>query len=253
MTPSSVADFYDRLAPFYHLIFPDWEASIARQAAQLDVVIRVRTGGGARTVLDVACGIGTQSLGLAALGHDVTASDLSAIAVERARREAERRGLHISFSVADMRAAHEHHGRTFDIVLCADNSLPHLLADGEILIALKQLFACTRPGGACILSVRDYAAMPRVAEVQHYGTREEDGARWILLQHRAFDGDRYDLTFYVVEDRGGDEAATRVLRSRYYAISTKRLMELMREAGFVEVERLDGAFYQPLLVGTSAG
>ena len=33
-------DFYDRLAPFYHLIFPDWEASIARQAAALDAVIR---------------------------------------------------------------------------------------------------------------------------------------------------------------------------------------------------------------------
>lgn len=24
----SVADFYDRLAPFYHLIYEDWEASI---------------------------------------------------------------------------------------------------------------------------------------------------------------------------------------------------------------------------------
>jgi SAM-dependent methyltransferase len=248
---TSTADFYDRLAPFYHLIFPDWEASIARQAAQLDAVVRARVPD-ARTLADVACGIGTQSLGLAALGYDVAASDLSAAAVGRARREAEARGLRISFSVADMRHAHEHHGRAFDVVLCADNALPHLLSDDEILAALRQLHACTRPGGACLVSVRDYAEMPRDAQVQHYGTREEDGARWILLQHRAFDGDRYDVTFYVVEDRGGDEAAAHVMRSRYYAISIDRLMEMMREAGFAEVERLDGAFFQPLLVAMRA-
>ncbi|HEX8906397.1 MAG TPA: hypothetical protein VF771_16225, partial [Longimicrobiaceae bacterium] len=120
----------------------------------------------------------------------------------------------------------------------------------DILAALRQFHACTRPGGACIVTVRDYAALPRDAEVQHYGAREEDGARWIVLQHRAFDGDRYDLTFYVIEDRGGDEASTHVMRTRYYAIPVNRLIELMREAGFTRVERLDDAFYQPLIVGT---
>ena len=32
----SVERFYDELAPFYHLIFPDWEASIRRQAEALE-------------------------------------------------------------------------------------------------------------------------------------------------------------------------------------------------------------------------
>jgi hypothetical protein len=40
------------------------------------------------------------------------------------------------------------------------------------------------------------------------------------------------------------------MRSRGYAISTVRLCELMREAGFGNVKRLDGVFYQPVLVGT---
>jgi len=50
--------FYDALAENYHLIFADWEASIARQADVLAGLL-----GGARTVLDAACGIGTQALG----------------------------------------------------------------------------------------------------------------------------------------------------------------------------------------------
>jgi hypothetical protein len=39
------------------------------------------------------------------------------------------------------------------------------------------------------------------------------------------------------------------MRSQYYAVGTDRLMELMRQAGFVQVERIDGRFYQPVLLG----
>ena len=114
--------FYDALAADYHRIYPDWNASIQRQANALDGIIRA-TGVSGRSVLDVSCGIGTQSLGLAALGYTVTASDLSPQAVARARSEAEQRHLKIDFSVADMRAVWDHHRRTFDIVLAADNSV----------------------------------------------------------------------------------------------------------------------------------
>ena len=243
--------FYDRLAPIYHLIYPDWEASVRRQGEALDSIVREELGeGGARSVLDVACGIGTQSLGLARLGHRVTASDLSPAAVARAREEAARRGLAIDFSVADMRRAHEHHGGGFDVVVCADNSLPHLLSDGEILAALRQFRACTRPGGACLVSVRDYAAMRREGtEVQPHGVHEHGGARWVLFQTRDFSGDSYALTLYAIEDRGADTATTHVFRSTYYAVTTDTLARLMEEAGFERVRRVDGVFFQPVLVG----
>src|SRR5262249_30726242 len=100
----SVEAFYDGLAPIYHLIYPAWEASIRRQAIALDSLIRQHWGEEKLRILDVACGIGTQALGLAGLGHAVTALDLSPAAVERARAEAARRALSIDFSVADMRA-----------------------------------------------------------------------------------------------------------------------------------------------------
>jgi hypothetical protein len=34
-----------------------------------------------------------------------------------------------------MRAAHDHHGREFDVVIACDNAIPHLLSDDEILLA----------------------------------------------------------------------------------------------------------------------
>ena len=60
------AAFYDALAEDYHLIFADWERSITHQA---EVLARL-LGAERRRVLDAACGIGTQAIGLAAEGYE---------------------------------------------------------------------------------------------------------------------------------------------------------------------------------------
>ncbi|MDQ3319881.1 MAG: class I SAM-dependent methyltransferase [Actinomycetota bacterium] len=57
-----------------------------------------------RRVLDPACGIGTQALGLAAAGYDVTATDVSERSVDRCAREAAARGLPVKTHVADLRS-----------------------------------------------------------------------------------------------------------------------------------------------------
>lgn len=244
---------YDALAPFYHLLYPDWEGSMARQAAALDDVIRQKWGGGVHSVLDAACGIGTQSLGLAARGYQVTASDLSRAEVDRARREAAARGLTIDFSVADMRAAFEAHRRSrFDLVIACDNSVPHLLTDDDLRQAFGQFHACLRPGGGCLLTVRDYDREERDGvQVKPAAFRvDPDGVRRLVFQVWEADGPHYDFALYLIEDRGGADAVAHVLRSRYYAVETDHLLALMSEAGFSDVARLDGVFYQPVLVGT---
>ena len=76
---------YDDLAAYYHLIFENWDASIARQAAILGPLIETACGKSPLCILDAACGIGTQTIGLAMRGHAVTGSDLSQAAVARAR------------------------------------------------------------------------------------------------------------------------------------------------------------------------
>ena len=244
-------DFYDELAPLYHLLFEDWDASIRWQGQRLSAILRSEWPDH-QSVLDVSCGIGTQAIALATQGYRVRGSDISQQAVERAKAEAIARGQSIEFSICDMRTAHTHHATGHDLVISCDNSVPHLLSDREIALALEQMHACLRPGGGCLLTVRDYEREPRGTNiVKPYGARIEDGKRHVAIQVWDFDGDQYDLTIYFVqEDLSSKSVISRALRSRYYAIGVTRLRELLVEAGFSKVKRLDDVFYQPVIVGT---
>src|SRR5262245_60791505 len=88
-----VRAFYDDLAPLYHLVYENWDASVDRQGRALATLIAERWGEHARVVLDAAVGIGTQALGLLTRGFDVIGSDLSLGAVRRAASETTARGL----------------------------------------------------------------------------------------------------------------------------------------------------------------
>jgi len=243
--------FYDELTPLYHLIFQDWDASIHRQGEQLSSIIKGEWPE-CKSVLDVSCGIGTQAIALSQHGYTVVGSDLSSKEIARAKHEASNRSADIAFSVCDMRDAYAHHGNGFDVVISADNSLPHLLTDEDIVVALKEMLACASSGGGCLITVRDYAAEERgTSLVKPYGIRIDDGKRYVLFQVWDFDGEHYDLSFFITEEHlASGEVRTHVMQSRYYAISISRILELMQQAGFQNVRRIDGMFYQPVLLGT---
>ena len=244
-------DFYNELAPLYHLVYRDWAASLVLQGQQLDALIKAEWPR-SQKVLDLSCGIGTQAIGLARQGYSLVGSDISEKSVQRAQQESSKRGAVIPFSVCDMRSAREHHGTGFDVVISCDNSVPHLLTDEDILIAFKEMLACLSTGGGCILTVRDYEQEKRGKNiVKPYGVRIENGKRYLVFQVWDFEGDHYDLAFYFIEeDLSTGTVRTHLMRSRYYAVSIAKLLELMRHAGFRNVRRIDNAFHQPVLIGT---
>jgi len=246
---------YDDIADSYHLIHSDWEATSVGQAEILQRILAGRLGARSLDIRDVSCGIGTQSLGLARLGHRVAGSDLSERALERARRMAHERGLEVRFSRADMRECAEADRSAFDAVISCDNSLPHLLTDDDILTALRAFGQALRPGGVALVTVRDYEHEPREVQFRPFGIREADGARFVVYQIWDWDesGNHYDFGMYFVRDDGRNRPDVLVSRARYYAISVGRLLELMVQAGFEGVERIDDAYFQPVLVGRKRG
>src|SRR5438128_2312921 len=183
--------FYAYLASYYHLIFEDWDARMARQGDALGHVIREELAEASHLdarVLDVACGIGTQTLPLASRGFRLVARDLSPAAVARLQREAEARQLVIDAGVADMRQVGASVSGRFDLVLAFDNSLAHLLTDDDLRTAFSEFLDVLRPGGVFLCSVRDYDKVQRGEPATHvYGSRLHRGERFQLRQEWSWD------------------------------------------------------------------
>jgi SAM-dependent methyltransferase len=243
---------YDEISSVYHLVYPDWNVAIQRQSRAYFDAATLALGAQPERILDVSCGIGTQALGLAALGCSVSASDLSAGAVARARREAKDRDLELELEVADMRDCFDVHGGNFDVLLSADNSVPHLAGHSQVTTAIRAMYKCLRPGGVVLMGVRDYKPDEDRSrgQVFTYGTRDHDGERYVVFQTRDWEGDTYEVGMYFVREESDTSPANVVCgRSRYYAISVGKLISLLQQAGFEEVKILDGVVHNVLLSG----
>lgn len=247
-----VARYYDDLAAFYHLLYDDWDAAVERQALAVDALLSRLAGPGRKRILDAACGIGTQAIGLAKLGHQVHGTDLSGAAVMRARREAERLGARLKIGVADMRALSGYVAGPFDVVCALDNALPHLMTDEELATALREVAAVLAPGGWFVASLKDYdrliAERPRTTPLRLI---EEAGGYRALFQvwdWRA-DGSAYRLRQHIVRHHEGADDA-HVFDSEYRALTRGAVERGLQAAGFVDWQWLgqqESQSYQPVV------
>ncbi|MGI5377831.1 class I SAM-dependent methyltransferase [Streptomyces sp. CA-251387] len=256
MSGSSARDFYDDLAPDYHLIFPNWDASMARQAQSLDALVRNQLGPGAQRVLDCACGIGTQAIGLALAGHRLVGSDLSPVAAARALTEAAARGVSLPTTAADMRAL-PFTPSAFDVVVCADNSLAHLLSAQDVTAALRGMRRVLRDDGLLIITIRDYDEIRRTrpTATPPQVTETSDGkAITFQLWHWHEDGERYDQEHFQLIPTG-NTWTVRARRTTTWAITGRQLTDLASEAGFTDLTwhtPPTSGYYQPVLTARRA-
>jgi SAM-dependent methyltransferase len=244
---------YDDLAPHYDQIFENWEASITQQAKVLGGILHQECGDKRPIrVLDCACGIGTQSLGLAMEGFEVTGCDVSYGAIQRARSEASKRGLIIPFSVANMVQLNGIPDSSFDAVICIDNSLPHLETEERLLQAAQQAYGKLRLGGSFIGSIRDYDRFvlerPQIQGPSFYS---DSGRRRIVFQIWDWvDERRYRFHLYITRSA---ESGWQTLHftSTYRAVLQSELRHILEQAGFSNVRWLstsDSGFYQPMFI-----
>jgi SAM-dependent methyltransferase len=100
--------------------------------------------------LDLACGEGRNAVWLAARGWRVTGIDFSDVAIDRARRLAAGRDVHVDFVVGDVLDT-PIDAATFDLVLIAYLQLP----PDERRTVLDRAVAATAPGGTFLLVAHD--------------------------------------------------------------------------------------------------
>ena len=242
--------FYDSLASQYEKLFLDWQATTREQAAIPDRLFAEHGFDQSAHILDCACGIGTQAIGLAALGYQVTGSDISPGEIGEAKERATKNRVRISFEQADFRALSETFVRQFDIVIAMDNALPHMLTGGDLASAIRSILNQTRAGGMFVASIRDYDALllDKPPYSPPYIHKTEEGQR-VSFQTWTWEGDIYRLIQYIVDD--GDRLQVSKFECAYRATRRQELTDLLLSNGCASVVWLfpeETGFYQPIVV-----
>ena len=242
--------FYDNLASQYDKLFQDWQATTREQALILDQLFRVHGFDATARVLDCACGIGTQAIGLAAMGYSVVGSDISHGELAEARARAAQNQVEIRFDHADFCALEETFSQRFDIAIVMDNALPHMLSAETLACAVQSITGRLADGGLFVASIRDYDALleskPPYSPPYIHAT--EAGQR-VSFQTWHWDGDRYKLIQYIIDDQADLQVSKFVCE--YRATRREELTGLLRAAGCSTVQWLfpeETGFYQPIVV-----
>lgn len=141
---------YEAIAPVYdaYTAHHDYEGWFAELLPALE-----RNGLRGRRLLDVACGTGKSFLPMLARGWDVTACDISAAMLARARAKV---GDTVELSVADMRELPTF--GEFDLVWALDDALNYLLSSDELEQALRGMRGNLAPTGLLLFDVNTLLA-----------------------------------------------------------------------------------------------
>lgn len=245
-----VQSFYDNMASQYDKLFLDWHAATKEQAVILERIFNKNGFNADSRILDCACGIGTQAVGLAALGYQVTASDISDGELAEAKARAESEGITLRFEHADFCSLSDSFSEQFDIVIAMDNALPHMLTSEKLETAVRSIIGQTRAGGLFMASIRDYDSL--LQEKPPYSPpyiHETAKGRRVSFQTWVWQGDNYHLTQYIIDDE--DTLQISKFECEYRALRREELTKMLLDNGCSEVNwefPEETGFYQPIVI-----
>ena len=247
---SIIQTFYDNLASQYHKLFLDWQATTQEQAEILDRLFSDNGFDKSAHILDCACGIGTQAIGLAAIGYHVTGSDISDGAIKEAKERAVKNNVSVRFEHADFCSLLDAFTEQFDIVIAMDNALPHMLTSNDLACAVSSILNQTKNGGMFVASIRDYDAllMDKPPYSPPYIHKTASGQR-VFFQTWTWEGDNYRLIQYIVDDE--DALQISKFECVYRATRRREVTDLLMANGCSEVVWMfpeATGFYQPIVI-----
>jgi len=240
--------FYDELSEDYHLIFADWDKAIKRQAKSLDGIIKKYARLPWKSLLDCSCGIGTQCIWLAGKWYDITASDLSPKAIERARKEAQDRNLEITFQVADFMKLDTQVKWVFDIIISCDNSLPHILEDKKLSIVAKNIWSRLKEDWLFIATIRDYDRLLEEKPISTMPNIKE----WWTISFQTWDWEEnnvYTVNHFTI--KRNKEYQTHHRSTKYRAYKRDEITTIFEKSWFKNIQWLMSEkswYYQPLII-----
>ena len=185
-------------------------------------------------MLDAPCGAGRHSLGLARLGHHVTAVDFNPAVLAVAQQAAQAEGLGVDFCVKDLRDLN--YEDEFDVVCNLWTSIGYF-NDEDNESTLENLARAVKPGGYLLLDLlvsENLAARYSTQTWQWWG-KGEDRVRVCEERRWDFATARVETTWTFLRPKGEEE----VHRTSIRVYTCRELVGILARFGLAGFRCLD--------------
>lgn len=233
-------DLYAGFAERYDLFFGGFDK---HGPAKVEFFQRLFEQHGVKTVLDCACGTGSDLCLFRRLGCAVRGSDISPAMLQQARRNLAAAGLDIPLRQADYRELPQQYDLLFDAVMCLSSSIDHMPDETEAVRAFASMRDVLREGGLLVLTQgttdRQWAEKPRFI----LAADEPGYTRLFVLDYLENGGSRYNILDVL---RDGEKPRLAVWSATYARMYLRDDQEkLLRAAGFSRIDFYGSYAFEP--------
>lgn len=236
MSHNSAEQFYDEIADKYSWFF---SSRSRRMQMQADEIVPALERFGVKTVLDCSCGDGFQAIPLAMCGYKVDCGDISENMLKKVAEYAEEANVKINFKKADFRQLELYFSDKYDCVLSCGNSIPHLMTDDDIKMALRSIYGRLNAGGIAYIEMRNYDALLQ-EKPRFLPMRINDTAglfRYSILYVLDYFPNAVQFNvIYLIENTKTGEKHMEQSAVNYNPVKKNDFIRYLTEAGFVNIE-----------------
>lgn len=256
-----VPEYYARMNAYILEVGLPYSVADCQQWDAETVLLHAAMGAArGQSVLDCACGWGRQTIALAKLGWQVSASDVSETSLAFARKFAQQEGVTVDFRQCDMRELPQVFERRFDwLVSCF--ALYEIPTEEGIRQAIGAMRSVLKPGGKCYLRLRDmdFLMEEQPRHTFHGETRTPTG-RVICIEDWEYESESEVLALdaFLREDESVEPShylrwVTETIGCRKRVMRKAELERLLRAEGFAVTFLPQSAPWMPVEVIASNG
>ena len=233
--------FYNSASAYYDKMI-DFDSALQKRKILLSNFIYEKI----KSVADVGCGTGVDSISLSQLGLNVTSFDPSAEMINTARTNSEKHNSKIDFFNFSADEIPKTFYNKFDLVVSLGNTLANI-PSGKIEKSVAKLFKLLKNDGRVLIQILNYQKILKEKERIVNITKQDD--EYFI---RFYDFGKKDLTFNILKFNSDQTSRKELISTKIFPYKAKELKKVFIETGFKKIELFGGLDKKPFDVKASS-
>ncbi len=218
-------DFFDELSVQYDSMIP-FEKAVELKKKLFKNILRDNH----KTIADIGCGTGSDSIALAEMGYNVKSFDPSAQMLDKAKLNANKRGLDLnSYQFGASQIPDDFNGK-FDIVISIGNTFANIEKE-SFQPSVKKCYDLLKEQGSLFIQVLNYKLI--IKENKRIVNITESEEHFFI---RFYDFINDEIKFNILKFSKANPKENNLITTSVYPYSAKDFNNSLLEAGFKSIK-----------------